>query len=352
MDSGDDETQAESGALDPATVGELLEARRAGIVAFLFTEQHASSPVVDELFKLYAATLRDAAALELPAEMEVVKLVEEGRTAHLAALALERAKLDELRRAVRTSAVAGERLLEAQGPMLEALAGELQRLDANDPRLAQAEEDLRESMLHFRRGLEIVHRMFSRAAERHAMPPSELAVMLVDELAIPKSPRDIAALGQFARELSQAYHQVRDANDRLLEEARQRADALRQALLASAHNVLGAIDGVDSGLASLPETRARLDAIAAGAPLRELVADWLGVYERLDAHVTQFLAHCGLEAHTAPRGAAFDPETMDSQGTVADDTLPDGAVAAVVRRGFSLGGVPLRPIVVDLVKNG
>ena len=217
-----------------------------------------------------------------------------------------------------------------------AVEKELVALDAESPEFAELPEEQRTPMMNTRRGVEIIHRMLSRTVARRK-DPTFAEIVVEEALEEPAPPDSAEAIPDVVGALYKAWHQLRDKNYDAVRDAKQNAEKARETCVALAKSVLGAIDGIDSGLEYAAEENA--------------ANEWSAVYSRLSAIADAFFANTGMTPHATERGVPFDPDTMEPQSAVEDPELPDEAVAAMVRRGFSFRGMPVRPVLVNVVRN-
>jgi molecular chaperone GrpE (heat shock protein) len=224
-------------------------------------------------------------------------------------------------------------------------------MNDQDDTFQQAPEALRTTLANYKKGIEIVHRMISRAKDRKQELSTEMPASLGRDLDEVDAPEDADQFAASVVSLSDAFHKLRDANYHATQDAKAAADACFEASLTALKQILSAIDGIDSGLASEPQVRARVAQIEEDESCHALADSWFGAYGRLNESVDAFLSKTGLEAHTVAPGTPFDPNTMEPQGTVENPEMNNEDVATVLRRGFSLHGQPVRPILVDVVRN-
>jgi molecular chaperone GrpE (heat shock protein) len=224
-------------------------------------------------------------------------------------------------------------------------------MDEEQDAFQQAPEGLRSTLANYKKGIEIVHRMISRAKDRKKELSAEMPVSVEQEIEHVDAPEDAERFAASVLALSEAFHKLRDANYHATQDARRAADACLEATLVALKQILSAIDGIDSGLASEPQVRARVAQFEEQESCHALAESWFGAYSRLNDCVDAFFSKTGIEAHSVEPGTPFDPNTMEPQGTVENPDMNNEDVATVLRRGFSLHGQPVRPILVDVVRN-
>ncbi|MFO7906295.1 MAG: nucleotide exchange factor GrpE [Planctomycetota bacterium] len=346
---GADEPPSQAGG--EAVVAQL-EQQRNCVVKELFAEERPRQAKAEEVMQAYAAAVSKAAEAEALESSEAAKLAACVSDVHDSAVNSEQADLD--------AAVAeGERHIETYDTLFRELkvlvgetAEELARLDQEHEDFQSAPEDLQSTLLNFKKGIEIIHRMFDRTQWRKKDLSGELSRALPGQWQPDVPSVEPEDMGEFVMQLSQAFHQARDANYHASQNAKKSAEKCRKTAANTVSGLLSAIDGIDAGLQNEPELRAGLSRFEEGEQnYSALIESWLQAYHRLAACVDRFFRNTGIEAHTVEPGTPFDPETMEPQGTVANPEMNDEDVAAVMRRGFSLKGETIRPILVDVVKN-
>ncbi len=346
-----EETTEPAAEVDLKALTAALQQQRERLLTDLLGEERPRKAVAEPAIQAYVAAVKDAAASEIPDSDEQVKLVELARERHASALAGEQTDLEAARGAAQRNIEIYDNLFAELDALVEEAAGELARLDEEDERFKQAPEELQTTLLNFKKGVEIIHRMFDRSRARKKDLSEGLPAPLAD--AWPESQSAPSEdIGELVNELVQSFHKLRDESYHASQDAKKYAEKCKKAATSAITGLLSAIDGIDAGLQNEPETKAALTSfIEAEDGGSQMLAEWLQAYHRLDAAAGRFFSKTGIEAHTVEPGTPFDPETMEPQGTVANPELKDEDVAAVMRRGFSLNGEPIRPILVDVVRN-
>ncbi len=342
-----------------STAGSLEEAKlardrqRGELVDFLFGANRPRPAAAQQRLAVYFEAVREVSEADVAVGGdEAARLLDEARVRHRGAIQSEREGFVQATARIREAVEEHDAFLSRMSTLVADLDEELTRLDVDDPRLETASDELRARLTNYRKGLEIIQRMVARIVERRKplspAPPAPLTETL-DPGGLPAEPELLAA---FAESLCRHYHDVRDANYHAVADAHKHADACRQAMFAAARQLLSAVDGIDSGLANQPELRASLLALLDDeSTVATLLDEWLAAYQGFDGHLAHFFEDVGIVAHTVQPGTRFDPERMEPQAAVAHPELQDEDVAAMVRRGFSVGDEPIRPIIVDVVRN-
>ncbi len=346
------ESEPPSTGQDAAATSAALDQQRAELVDLLFGDDRPRTAAVQQMAAAYNESLCEASRADRTVSGEAEWLAAEARRRHEAVLEPERETFSQAVVKIQQAIDQHETFFQRLSALVDELAGEVARLDENDPRLQTAPDELRVRLANYRKGIEIIHRMFSRVADRKKpLSPTPPAV-LSEQLEPPASPFELQEITAFAERLCRTYHDLRDANYHAVADANKHAGDCRQAILAAAQQLVSAVDGIDSGLANQSETRASLEELHEDGSMAELLDEWLAAYTRVDEHVRRFFGDVGIEAHTVQRGTRFDPETMEPQAAVSNPELNNEDVAAVIRRGFSLQGQQIRPMIVDVVRNG
>jgi hypothetical protein len=325
--------------------------RRAECLEILFGSDRPRPATAQQAAADYAQSLSEAAERVAVAD-ETSRLAEQATRRHRAALESERERFGLATAEIERAIDAHEAFFQQLVKLAEELSGEVARLDEADPRLEGVPDALRARLTNYKKGVEIIHRMFRRVCDRKKQLAPTPPTGLTERLDLPEAPAEIEQIAAFAEQLSRRYHDLRDANYHAGGDANKHADECRGATMAAAHQLCSAVDGIDSGLANRSETRAALAEFQADGPLTELLDDWLAAYGRVEQHVDRFFSAVGIQSHTVEPGTRFDPETMEPQAVVPNPELNDEDVAVVVRRGFSLQGQQIRPMFVDVVRNG
>jgi molecular chaperone GrpE (heat shock protein) len=221
-----------------------------------------------------------------------------------------------------------------------------------DEKFQNAPEELKTTLINFRKGIEIIGRMFSRARDRKKSLAEETPQPLRDGLETEHLSTIDKSIGDFVKQLVESFHSLRDNNYHANQDAKSFSEKSKKAAANAAIGLLSAIDGIDAGLQNDSESRAGLTSFEEGeGNYSELIDSWFHAYLKLNTFAEQFFRETGIEGHTVEPGTPFDPETMEPLGTISNPELNDEDVAAVMRRGFSLNGESIRPILVEVVKN-
>lgn len=329
-----------------------LEQQRNCVVKELFGEERPRQAKAEEVMQAYAAAVSKAVAAEALESSESAKLAASVSDVHDSAVNAEQADVDGAVAEAERHIEAYDTLFRELKVLVEETTEELARLDQENEEFQSAPEELQSTLLNFKKGIEIIHRMFDRTQARKKDLSGELSRALPGEWQPDVPSVEPEDMGEFVMQLSQAFHQMRDANYHANQNAKKSAEKCRKTAANTVSGLLSAIDGIDAGLQNEPELRAGLSRFEEGEQnYSALIESWLQAYHRIAACVDRFFGKTGIEAHTVEPGTPFDPETMEPQGTVANPEMNDEDVAAVMRRGFSLKGETIRPILVDVVKN-
>ena len=338
----------QAAAVDTEAAAAKLEELRPQLVAAVFGGERPRKAAVQQLVEDYVTVLRGADAPVSDQWAQLLSLVDESNQQELAK---EKVGIDQAAGDMRRHVEVYETLFVELGGLLDAVAAQLQQMNDEDDSFQQAPDALRTTLANYKKGIEIVHRMISRAKDRKKEVSAEMPVSIGQEVDGIDVPEDADQFAASVVSLSEAFHKLRDANYHAAQDAKGAADKCLQATLTALKQILSAIDGIDGGLASEPQVRAKVAEIEEDAICHALAESWFGAYGRLNEYVDAFLSKTGIEAHTVATGTPFDPNTMEPQGTVENPELNNEDVATVLRRGFSLHGHPVRPILVDVVRN-
>lgn len=300
----------------------------------------------------YGAALSAAATFGVTPAGEAGVFLEEVARRHGDALALEKSA---------TESVLGEDLRYREtyarlGNELEGLAAGvgavLERMNNQEPRYEEASAELKAALANYRKGIEILQRMLGRLKERMKEPLTDPALALSASLDTEPPPSEAGGWAVFVQTVSRQFHTIRDTNYHARQRAVELASNNGGLCRDFVKSVASIVDGIDSGHENEEQSCAKLRCLAQDSgPAKDLVESWCGVYASLLDYVDAFFAKTGIEAQTVEPGTPFDPERMEPQGTVTEPALQNDDVAAVIRRGFSLNGELIRPMVVDVVKN-
>ena len=337
--------------VDPKAALAALEAQRDRLIAELFDKERPRQALAEKVIQAYVAALDHAEAGGVADPDEHARLVALVGERQGSAFAAEQAVFDEARKEAERHIAVYDKLFVELKTLVEDAASELAGLDEDDERFKQSRAELQDTLLNFKKGVAIIHRIFDRSMARKKELQAELPTSLADEWN-PESRLGAKGTADFVTGLHQDFHKLRDASYHANQNARRFADGCEKTVMSTVSGLLSAVDGIDAGLQNEPETRSGwASAVDKQDDCSKMLESWLQAYRHLDAAVNRFFDATGIAAHTVDRGTPFDPETMEPQGTVADPNLTDEDVAAVMRRGFSLNGALIRPILVDVVRN-
>jgi molecular chaperone GrpE (heat shock protein) len=338
--------------IDLEAVANELDEKRDRLVTELFGEYRPHAAAAQKALEGFTGTLQTLVAAGRECAGEAAKLVQAGCQRHEEALSAEKAKLQQHAERVIECTACYENLFTELDVLVEQVGKELEPLDPDSEQYKAAPEELRDRLANYRKGVEIIHRMFSRVKDRRKELAQDLPALATNGLDPAEPPAEVDKLDAYVRELSTKFHDLRDANDNTLREAEEVGAKCWKATVHVVKGVISAVDGIDGGLQNEPDTRAALKQFETEKQeITELIDCWFQAYHRLQEHVEAFFAKTGIESHTVEPGTPFDPETMEPQSTVESSELNEEDVAAVARRGFSLKGEPVRPVMVDVVKN-
>ncbi|MCA8999834.1 MAG: nucleotide exchange factor GrpE [Planctomycetaceae bacterium] len=350
----DPEPTAEEESIDcQQEIVDLLESSRKRLVQVLFAQERASSQDSDGAIGQYVSAVSlgvDNGVIQLDDEVQTVR--NRAQSANGISLERERGHLKQANGRVRERNGNYDLLFAELKVLHQEIDEELAARDPASETFSSAPEELQAQLTNYRKGGEIIHRMLSRVLDRKQDLPDESPGNLEEEWPGSKGPESLDGLTDFIQELASGFHKLRDANFHVIEDAQKASEKSRSQVFQTVKSVLSAIDGIDAGLANEEHLRkSLLELCQSDSPAAALVEKWLGAYQRLNAAADAFLMRTGIEAHTVEPGTPFDPVHMEPQGTVEDPDLKDEDVAAVIRRGFSLEGELIRPILVDVVRN-
>jgi molecular chaperone GrpE (heat shock protein) len=339
--------------VDPEAVATELQERRLGLIQGLFGQDRPRDAITQKTIADYNEAFQAAVAADVTTVPdEGAELIEQVVACHAAALELEKSEMASLVADMESRVDAHDALFSALAKLTDDVAFELSRLDPENETFAGFSEEMQSALNNHRKGVEIIHRMLSRASERRTEFSKEPPATLTEEMDTPPPPDTVEQTDDFAAQLLERYHSVRETNRAAEREAADALGKCRKSLKTALAALLSAVDGFDAGLTNEGEAKARLtDKGEQEAEDKALVEQWMGVYGRLEEALNAFLSTTGMESHTVERGTPFDPETMEPQGTVEAPDLDNEEVATVVRRGFSLKGEIIRPMFVEVVMN-
>lgn len=125
------------------------------------------------------------------------------------------------------------------------------------------------------------------------------------------------------------------ANLKRRAQAEQEQQARLQAAQALAA-VLPALDSIERAFATLPPA------------LRHLT--WVDGIGLVHLQLHSALRAAGIKALAAEPGQSFDPRHHEAIGEVESAEHPEGRIAAVIQQGYEVGGIALRPALVQLAR--
>jgi hypothetical protein len=225
------------------------------------------------------------------------------------------------------------------------LTDELGRMRDDEGAFTAAPAELRDVLLNYKKGIEIIQRMAKRVQERKK--PMATLPELGTVPALPDAMPE--ALDGFVNKLLEQHHEWRSARGNLLRDAQKASETCKKEALTAVKNLLGALDGIEGGQRSEPEVAERI--AAHRAEFGPLIDAWFGAYARIDLTLAPFYAATGLQPHSVEPGTPFHPDTMEPGGTVSDPSRKNEDVASVLRRGYAFLGEFVRPILVEVVVN-
>jgi molecular chaperone GrpE (heat shock protein) len=344
---------------DPQAVLAALEEQRSLVVKALFADERPAPSKATQVVNAYAEALNAAANADVLEDNAQAQLVAKVSERHATALAAEKTASEEGVATTESEIEFYEALFSELDQLVNVAAQEMEsRQDDGEP-YQSAPEGLQSRLSNYKKGIEIIHRMFNKVKDRKKDLSKETPESLKVEFEPAKAPDELEGAQMWLGELLNEFHSIRDVNYHAVQDAKKLSDKCRSASRNAVKSMLSAIDGIDSGLQNEPTT---LEALAEFQEEHQaLIDDWFGAYDRLSKSVEQFLDKTGVEARTVERGIPFDPETMEPLGMVEVDLENDPDfnpkmegefVVSVLRRGFSLDGELIRPVQVDVVKIG
>ncbi|MCE9563855.1 MAG: nucleotide exchange factor GrpE [Planctomycetes bacterium] len=316
-----------------------VEAARGKFLALLRADAKPKSPDVMAAATAYAAALNES---QIPLAEEWSRL-QSGVDAETAVG--HTSECDKLRNDA-DRLIANYAALFAGLPVLEqAVVTELDRMKEDDPPFLAAPAEIREPLINYKKGLQIIQRMFGRLHARKK--PLEGIAPLPPA---PTLPNEAPSATELANKLTEFGHAVNDwrvAGNTTQREIRKKVDGLRKEVTGFVSALLGPIDGIEGGLRNEPELLGRLESFRSDHAA--VIDGWTRAYERLDAGLLPYFEATGLSSLTVEPGSAFRPETMEPGGTVVRLDRPLEEVVSVMRRGYALNGEQLRPVQVEVV---
>ena len=350
VDSGAGDDVSPASDVDAPAISAELNQCRGRLVDGLFS---AREETVDAVAQAYAALWQQSFAAGLPSTDDGAQLLAAVLERHQRVVDEDRAEMERTMRLAERQIAVNARLCSALDSLVVDLAALVPGLDDHSVEFNADEQALHAAISNHRRGLEIIQRMFARAKDRQKDFSGGRPSATIESLGAATAPGNAGQLSDFVKEIRARLRDSRQTRDQSILAWRDFSETCRKGLAALAKALLPAIDGVDSGLAG--ETTARTQWLAVegqSAEKQSLIERCFSSYARLNERVDRFLGEAGLEAHTVVPGISFDPETMEPIGTVESPDLPNDAVASVARRGFALAGETLRPVAVEVVRNG
>ncbi len=335
---------------DPEKAAALLADQRSAIREIILASERPRPPILGPAVEEFAAILAQAVSLEVGSVAdEAGKLLEEAGGRHAAALEAEKTAVAESAERAQQNIAAYKLLFDELAALDESLQSELARLDSEADTFTGAPEELQSALANYKKGIEIIQRMFARTNDRRKDPEASEPFQISEELTLPEPPENADGVAEFLKGLCDAFHNVRDANYHVVQDSKKFADDCQKAVTAVVKGLLPAVDGIDSGLGNEAAGKERL--LAEHADHHEVIGGWYGAYENLKQLADGFFEKIGVQSLPVAQGQPFDPETMEPQGTVENPELNDEDVALVARRGFVFNGDIIRPAIVDVVKN-
>jgi molecular chaperone GrpE (heat shock protein) len=320
---------------------------QAKAVELLFGRERFNSVNSKQFASQYA---KSVAASEMSAAECFAKLAEQIPPLHAAELETEQGIFQKATEEIEKGKAVYDTIFTELATLVSTAGAELEKFNEEDSTYTAAPEGLQAKLTNYKKGMEIVHRMLDRAASRKK-ELDEFKLELKTELPEVTTPTETDQFAAAVLDLADGYHDVRDDNHQTNQEARRAAEKAHDASLAALKQILSAVDGIDNGSANEVEVRATVAEFEGEEANKALIETWFGVYGRLTPEVDKFFEATGITAQTVEVGTPFDPDTMEPQGTVENAELNNEDVATVIRRGFSLHGKPVRPMLVDVVRN-
>src|SRR5436309_11291453 len=128
---------------------------------------------------------------------------------------------------------------DALAPLEQSLAGEVERLQESDA-FQQAPQPLRDALLNYKKGIEIIHRMVKRLQDRKKpmdTPPMKVA----DAPALPEAAPELDQWSAALTAHCTAIHDWRTARSDAVRAAQKAVDSAKRESLAAVKNLLGAL---------------------------------------------------------------------------------------------------------------
>ncbi len=316
-----------------------VEQAREKFLAAFRANPRSKSPEVTAIATEYMQALPEEPDL-LTAEWQRLRiaLAESPTDGHVGECELVRANVDRL---CATYAA----LFNGLGTVEQAVATEVARMKEDDPNLLAAPAEIRELFGNYKKGLEIIQRMFSRLHARRkpldTIPPLALAPTLAEE--VPPQEEWPNRLTEFGNALSS----WRVTGATALRDCQKKAESVRKEVVGFVSALLGPLDGIEAGSRNELDLRDRLEPFRADHG--PFIDGWVGAYGRLESTLETFFKATGLAPVTVEPRTPFQPETMEPGGTVLLPDRPIEEVVSVMRRGYALNGEQVRPVQVEVV---
>lgn len=225
----------------------------------------------------------------------------------------------------------------------------------SDELITSLGEDVQDNLRTYRQGLEIIERMLQRTFDRAPnlqVEDTQLEEMNSDYKLMNEKVSTEKEFATCLTNLSRNYHETRDTNYHLINDARVECEKQTSKAKNSLKQILAAIDGIDSGLQNEAETRGRVDKLMeSDEEAKTVVQEWYNAYEDLSQKLYELIANTKLTPIAVEEGTPFDPETMEPQGVVERANLKNDDVAVILRKGFTFCDELIRPTLVEVVKN-
>jgi len=340
-------------ALDPQAILAALKEQQTHVIETLFGDERPMQTHATQAVATYCKALSAAVKTELFEENSLGLIAAQVKERNATALASEKLASEEDATSTEHEIEKYEVLFSELNQLVNIAQEELESRKNDEETFQNAPEELQSKLLNYRKGIEIIHRMFNKVKDRKKDLAGKTSETLTETFKPTAPPEEWDGVAMWLGQLLSEFHGMRDANYHIVQDAKKRVEKCRDTSRNVIKSLLSAIDGIDSGLQNEPHT---IETLAPFQQEYQAVIDtWFGAYDRLSKSIEQFFEKTGVEAHSAEHGTPFDPETMEALGIV--DMEPDFApdekgeyVASVLRRGFSLDGVIIRPVQVDVIK--
>lgn len=335
--------------VDPAALLEVVQQERKRVIAVVFATERPSQVKATEIITAYTGALTSAAVANAVQLTELEQLASEVDACHAAALVNEKAEAAANSECVGQETELYERLFTELDVVISVVDEEMDARPDDTEALQDAPDELRSRLANYKKGIGIIQRMLNKVKDRKKDLSDTDQGEVVEEFIATAPPESWDAVAAWLDELLVEFHKVRDANYHAIHDVKKRVENCSKAAQDTVKSLISAIDGIDSGLENEPMTAAAM--AQHRKQYDQLIDGWLGAYESLSGAVEQFLENSGVSAYVVEPGTPFDPETMEPQGVVENLELNNDEVASVLRRGFSLNGIQIRPVQVDVVRN-